>query len=75
MQLGISVKMLISLIEKIRGLSRKYLNDRSYKNKRNTRKVETVLNYALRRYEVEAIDKILGDLEDEFRPYNSKVLY
>ena len=52
-----------------------YLSDRSYDNKRNVKKVEKVLKYELRRWEVEVMDKIAVDLEDAATRYNSKILY
>ena len=52
-----------------------YLSDRSYENKRNVKKVVKVLEYELRRCGVEAIDKIVEDLEDAAKRHNSKILY
>ena len=71
---SISAKALC-LIERRRGLYKKYLSDRSYKNKRNIKKVEKTLKYELKRYEVEAMDKIAEHLEDAATRHNCKILY
>jgi hypothetical protein len=57
----------LCLIERRRGLYKNYLCDRSYENKTNVKKVQKALKYELRRFEVEAIDKIAEDLEDVAR--------
>ena len=41
----------------------------------NTKKMEKALKYALRRCEVEAMDKTAEDLEDAAKRHNSKMLY
>ena len=63
------------MIERRRGLCKNYLSDRSYENKTNVKKVEKAQKYELRRYEVEATDKIAKNLEDAARWHNSKVLH
>ena len=52
-----------------------YLNDRSYKNERNVKEVEKTLKYKIKRWEVEAMDKITEELENAARRHNSKILY
>ena len=59
------------LIDGRRGLHKNYLSLGSYENKRNVKKVEKVLRYELRRYELESMDKIVEDLEDAARRHNS----
>jgi len=63
------------LLERRRGLYKNNLSDRLYEYKRNVKKVEKGLKYELRRYKVEATDKIAEDLEDVDRWHNSKILY
>jgi len=75
LQLGNVNEKALGLIESRRGLYENYLSDRLYGNKRNVKKIEKVLNYELKRCEVEAIDKIFEDLEDAARRHNSKILY
>ena len=54
-----------------RGLYWNYLNDRSYENKRNVKKVEKALKYELTRCEVAAaIDKTAEDLKDAARRHD-----
>ena len=65
----------LCLIERRRGLSKNYLSDRSYENKRNVKKNGKVLKHELRRCEVEAMDKNVEDLEDATRRRNFKILY
>ena len=52
----------------------KPLSDRSYKNKRNVREVEEAVKCEFRRWEVEPMNKIAGDLEDSARWHNSEIL-
>ena len=56
------------------GLYKKYLWDRSCANKRNGKKVQKALKYELRRCEVQAMDKIAGDLEGAARRLNIKIM-
>ena len=68
----------LCLIERRRGLYKKYLSDRSYKNKKNIKKVEKALKYEPRRCEevcMDAIDTIAEDLEDAARRQNSNILH
>ena len=65
----------LGLIESRRGLYRNYLSDWSYENKGNVSKVEKALKYKLRRCEVEAMDKIVKDLEDAARRHSGNILY
>jgi len=63
------------LIERKRGFNKNCVSDRSYENDVNLKKVEKVLKHELRRCEVETMDKIVKDLEDVARRYESKILY
>jgi uncharacterized protein YlbG (UPF0298 family) len=54
-------------------LHKHYLSDRSYKNKGNVREVEKAVRYELRWCEVEAMDKIVEDVEDAARRHNNKI--
>ena len=47
-----------------RGLYNGYLNDKSYENKMNVKKVEKAFKHELRKCEVKAMDKVPEDLED-----------
>ena len=65
----------LCLIERKRGLYKNYMSHRSCENKRNVKKVEKVLKYELSRREMEAIDRVIEDLEDVARQHNNRILY
>ena len=54
---------------------KKYRSGKSYENKRNVKKMEKALKYELRKFEVDAMDKIAEDLENAARRHNNKILY
>ena len=65
----------LCLIERRRGLYKNCLSHRSYQNKWNLKKGEKELKYDLNRWEVDAMGKIVEDLEDAARRYISKIFY
>ena len=56
-------------------MHKNYLSHGSYENKRIVKKVDKALKYDIRTCEVEAMDKIVEEMEDADKRHNGKISY